>query len=176
MGIVGMAAGRVARRYGSKASLVAGCAVTTSSFVLFALRHARPLDLVITNTVNGIGMGLAFPALGYLIVKAVPAHQTGAASGMNTVMQDLGGALAGQIEASFIAASAVAGVATVEGFTQAALVAAAFVAVAAVASFAIPGRLAPAASELVRPSAEPAADGGEYVLEGVGASVANQAL
>jgi hypothetical protein len=37
-------------------------------------------------------MGLAFAALGNLIVEAVPPERTGIASGMNTVMRTLGGA------------------------------------------------------------------------------------
>ena len=66
----------------------------------------------------GIGIGLAFAALGNLIVQAVPAHQTGAAGGMNTVMRTIGGALGGQLAATFIAAHTSAGVPTVTGFTD----------------------------------------------------------
>ena len=51
----------------------------------------------------GVGIGLAFLPHWDLIVQAVPSHQTGVASGLNTVMRTLGGALGGQLSATFIA-------------------------------------------------------------------------
>ena len=73
--------------------------------MLLAVGHAHPYDLLIAASLLGIGIGLAFAALGNLIVQAVPANQTGVASGMNTVMRTLGGALGGQLSATFIAAN-----------------------------------------------------------------------
>ncbi len=64
--------------------------------------------MLLSSTLLGIGIGLAFAALGNLIVQAVPPHQTGAASGMNTVLRTLGGALGGQIAATFVVGSTVA--------------------------------------------------------------------
>ena len=61
--------------------------------------------MLIAAALLGVGIGLAFAALGNLIVQAVPAEQTGVASGMNTVMRTLGGALGGQLSATFIAAN-----------------------------------------------------------------------
>ena len=68
-------------------------------------RTAIPYDLLIAAALLGVGIGLAFAALGNLIVQAVSTHQTGVASGMNTVMRTLGGALGGQLSATFIAAN-----------------------------------------------------------------------
>ncbi len=58
-----------------------------------AVAHAHPYDMLISAALLGIGIGLAFSALGNLIVQAVPPEQTGVATGMNTVMRTLGGAL-----------------------------------------------------------------------------------
>ena len=86
--------------------------------------HARrrprpPYELLIAAALLGIGIGLAFAALGNLIVQAVPPEQTGVASGMNTVMRTLGGALGGQLSATFIADHmADSGLPTVTGFTD----------------------------------------------------------
>jgi MFS family permease len=66
----------------------------------------------------GIGVGLAFAALGNLIVQAVSPHQTGVASGMNTVMRTLGGALGGQLSATFIAGHMAHGLPKITGFTE----------------------------------------------------------
>jgi len=117
MGVLGSVTGRVARRFGSKFALVAGSAVTAFAFFWAAIQHAHPYDMLIATALLGVGIGLAFSALGNLIVGAVPAHQTGVASGMNTVMRTLGGALGGQISATFIADNTLHGLPTVTGFT-----------------------------------------------------------
>ena len=69
-----------------------------------AVASRHPYDMLISSALLGIGIGLAFAALGNLIVQAVPPGQTGVASGMNTVLRTLGGALGGQIAATFVAA------------------------------------------------------------------------
>ena len=101
-----------------RSALLVGTAFTTASFTLLAVEHGHPYDLLIAAALLGIGMGLAFAALGNLIVQAVPSHQTGVASGMNTVMRTLGGALGGQLSASFIAGNVAKGLPTVTGFTE----------------------------------------------------------
>jgi hypothetical protein len=60
------------------------------------------------------------------------------ASGMNTVMRTLGGALGGQISATFIADHVLHGFPTVTGFTQSYWLATGFLVVAAVAGFMVP--------------------------------------
>ena len=90
MGLLGSFAGRFARRFGSKIALVIGSGITASAFLWFAAVHTRPIDMLISSALLGAGIGLAFAALGNLIVQAVPPHQTGVASGMNTVMRTLG--------------------------------------------------------------------------------------
>lgn len=94
--VLGTFAGRVAHRFGSKLALVVGSGVTVLAFGWLAGAHAHPYDMLISAALLGIGIGLAFSALGDLIVEPVPSHQTGVATGMNTVMRTLGGALGGQ--------------------------------------------------------------------------------
>ena len=103
MGLLGTMAGRIAHRFGSKPALLVGTAITAVSFAWLAVAHRHPYDMLISAALLGIGIGLAFAALGNLIVQAVPPSQTGVATGMNTVMRTLGGALGGQLSATFIA-------------------------------------------------------------------------
>jgi MFS family permease len=131
-------AGQVARRYGSKAALVAGAGVSAAGFGYAALAHQHPYQMLITTTLLGIGIGLAFSALGNLIVQAVPPTQTGVASGMNTVMRTLGGALGGQLAATFIAANTAHGLPTVTGFTESYVMATAFLVVCVLAGLLVP--------------------------------------
>ncbi len=102
------------------------------------MAHGHPFDMLISATLLGIGIGLAFAALGNLIVQAVPAAQTGVATGMNTVMRTLGGALGGQLAATFIVDHQANGLPTVTGFDEAFLTATAFLIVCVLAGAAHP--------------------------------------
>jgi MFS family permease len=140
MTILGMYAGRISARFGSRAALLAGTVFTTASFALLTFAHAHPIDLLLAAGLLGVGMGLAFAALGNLIVQAVSSEQTGVASGMNTVMRTLGGALGGQLSATFIAAHTAHGHPTVTGFTETFLVSTGFLLVCLLAGVLVPRR------------------------------------
>jgi MFS family permease len=156
MMILGIYAGRISQRFGSRAALVSGTAFTTASFALLAVAHSRPYDLLIAAGLLGVGVGLAFAALGNLIVQAVPSQQTGVASGMNTVMRTLGGALGGQLSATFIAAHMAHGHPTVTGFSETFLMATGFLLVCLLASVLVPKS----------PSADAVADGSRAEVAG----------
>ena len=94
--------------------------------------------MLISAAFLGVGIGLAFAALGNLIVQAVPPQQTGVATGMNTVMRTLGGALGGQIVATFLANNVAHGNPTVTGFTESFTLEAAFLVAAVIAGFLVP--------------------------------------
>jgi EmrB/QacA subfamily drug resistance transporter len=140
MGVLGMVAGRVAHRFGSKPALIAGTGITALSFTWLAVNHHRPYDMLISAALLGIGIGLAFAALGNLIVQAVPPSQTGVATGMNTVMRTLGGALGGQLSATFIVDHQAHGLPTVTGFEETFVMAAAFLVVCMLAGLLVPAR------------------------------------
>jgi MFS family permease len=151
MSVVGSFAGHVNRRWGSKQAVVVGSAVTGVAFAFLAVAHAHPYDMLIGALLMGIGIGLAFAALGNLIVQAVPAEQTGVATGMNTVMRTLGGALGGQIAATFIANNVANGLPNVTGFVESFIMEAGFLAVAVLAGLLVPGR---AVADRVQAAAE----------------------
>ena len=136
---IGFASGAIARRFGSKCAAVTGSAITAVAFGYLAAAHGHPYDLLVSAALLGVGIGLAFAALGNLIVQAVDAHQTGAAGGMNTVMRTIGGAIGGQIVASLIAAHLGGdGLPAVTGFTYSFVLAAAFLVVSACAGLLVP--------------------------------------
>ena len=117
-----------------------GSAITGAAFAWLSVAHAHPYDMLISSCLLGIGIGLAFAALGNLIVQAVPASQTGVATGMNTVMRTLGGALGGQLAATFIVDNTAHGFPTVTGFEETFLMATGFLLVCIVAGLLVPGR------------------------------------
>jgi EmrB/QacA subfamily drug resistance transporter len=126
MTVLGVKAGAISARFGSRVALLAGTVFSIASFLLLALAHSAPWQFLLAATLLGIGIGLAFAALGNLIVQAVPSHQTGVASGVNTVMRTLGGALGGQLSATFISEHTSGGLPTVTGFTETFLMATGF--------------------------------------------------
>jgi MFS family permease len=157
MTILGLYAGRISARFGSRSALLTGTAFGTAAFALLTVAHRHPYELLIAAGLLGVGVGLAFAALGNLIVQAVSSRQTGVASGMNTVMRTLGGALGGQLSATFIAAHMAHGHPTVTGFNETFLMATGFLLVCLLA-----GVLVPKAG-----SASPTIDtrGGELAIE-----------
>ena len=96
--------------------------------------------MLISSALLGIGIGLAFSALGNIVVQAVDDHQTGVASGMNTVMRTVGGALGGQLTATFIAGHVRNGLPTVTGFTESFVASTCFLLVCTGAALLVPGR------------------------------------
>ena len=69
MSVLGTAAGPVARRFGSKAAVIVGSGVTAVAFGWLAVAHGHPYDFLISAALLGVGIGLAFSALGNLIVR-----------------------------------------------------------------------------------------------------------
>ena len=138
MGLLGTMAGRVAHRFGSRNALLAGSVITAVAFGWLAVAHGHPYDMLISSSVLGIGIGLAFAALGNLIVQAVPPSQTGVATGMNTVMRTLGGALGVQLSATFIVNHTAHGLPTVTGFVQTFVMATGFLVVCVLAGLLVP--------------------------------------
>ena len=161
MSVVGSFAGTVARRYGSRFAVIVGSAITALAFAWLAAFHGHPYDMLISAALMGIGIGLAFAALGNLIVLAVPPHQTGVASGMNTVMRTLGGALGGTIVATLITDNtARSGLPTVTGFTLSFALEATFLVIAVVAALLVPA-VAPQFSDTGTDAGQQLAEVGE---------------
>jgi MFS family permease len=155
MVLVGFAAGPIARRYGSKAAAVVGSAFAAGSFGLIAAAHDHPYEMLASAALLGVGIGLAFAALGNLIVNAVAPHQTGVAGGMNTVMRTIGGAIGGQLAATFISGhTGTGGLPTVTGFTITFWMATVFLVVCTLTGLLIPSGRATSAGEEHAPGSE----------------------
>lgn len=100
----GVAAGRLAARFGSKSLLVVGAALTAVGTFGLAFAHSEIWMVVVETTVLGLAFGLAFAAMSNLVVAAVPQSQTGVASGMNTNIRTVGGAIGSAIVATVVTA------------------------------------------------------------------------
>ncbi|GGW39485.1 MFS transporter [Streptomyces lucensis JCM 4490] len=124
---------RLSARYGPKVTLITG-------LLIIAVGYGGGLGLmdaawqtVVTSVVLGAGIGLAYSSLPALIVGAVPASETGAANGLNTLMRSIGTSVSSAVIGMVLANTAndVGGVAvpTMHGFRVSFLIATAAVAV-----------------------------------------------
>ncbi|ANE82607.1 MFS transporter permease [Mycobacterium adipatum] len=100
-------AGRLERRWGPKPLLIAGAAIMGSGYVVALLSELRAGHILVINILIGIGIGLGYAAMPTLIMRAVPASETGAANGLNTLMRSLGTATAAAVIAAVLTRSTV---------------------------------------------------------------------
>lgn len=145
--LAGAWAGLLARRFGSKLPLLCGTALMVVGYVGLAAWHGAALPFVVMTTLaHGFGLNLAYTAMSTLIVRAAPAEQVGEASGMNTMLRTVGGALGSQIVGAVIASGVDAsGVASEVGFTACFVTLAALLAVASGLGLLVPRDRHPAA-------------------------------
>ena len=94
--------GGLARKLGGKSLVVAGCLIGSVAMVILAFAHAQQWEIYLAAGIMGVGIGPAFAAMSALVVAAVPADQTGVASGMNANIRTIGGAIGSAIMASIV--------------------------------------------------------------------------
>ncbi|CAM5639176.1 MFS transporter OS=Streptomyces tendae OX=1932 GN=GUR47_10915 PE=4 SV=1 [Streptomyces tendae] len=149
---------RLSARYGPRTTLIIG-------LVIIGVGYAGGLGLmdaawqtVVTSVLIGAGIGLAYSSLPALIIGAVPASETGAANGLNTLMRSIGTSVSSAVIGMVLANTAndVGGVAvpTMQGFRVSFLIAAGAVAVGLVLAFFLPRRSPVAAVTQLRASSE----------------------
>ncbi|MFJ4520065.1 MFS transporter [Streptomyces sp. NPDC088810] len=163
---------RLSARYGPKVTLITG-------LLIIAIGYGGGLGLmdaawqtVVTSVVLGAGIGLAYSSLPALIVGAVPASETGAANGLNTLMRSIGTSVSSAVIGMVLANTAndVGGVAvpTMHGFRVSFLIATAAVAVGLLLALCLPKAVRPAQHTQLRASSEEEAslERAEEVLRG----------
>jgi MFS family permease len=157
MAVAGVLSGRISGAVSFPVQLVSASVVCALGCAVLALRHDGPVVIAAAGGLLGVGFGLAYSAMASLIVQSVPAGQTGAASGMNTNIRTIGGALGAAVVSSIVTSSTGAGGLPLEsGFTDAFWVLAGGAVVALVVALLVPlvGRRAPVLPE---PAAVPVA-------------------
>jgi predicted MFS family arabinose efflux permease len=132
--------GRIGERSGSKTPFLAGCLVVAGALLGLALAHGSVGLVVLWSCLVSLGSGAAFAAIPNLIVGAVSDRETGEATGVNTIMRNIGSAIGAQIAGSLIATHILAsGLPQNAGFEIAFLISAAGAIVAALSVLLIPG-------------------------------------
>lgn len=104
--VTGLVSARLASRFGAKRLIIAACAVSSLGIVLTVTWHDRLWHVAVSHGITSLGVAVAFALLGVVMVGAVPAHQTGVATGMNANLRTLGGAVGTAVAISIVTASA----------------------------------------------------------------------
>jgi MFS family permease len=102
--LVGFTTSTLIRRVGTRALITTGLLVTGAAFVCIGLYHDHTWQLYAATTVQGIGSGMVFSSLAGVVVAAVPAEQTGVASGMNANIRTIGGSIGSAAMAGILTA------------------------------------------------------------------------
>ena len=138
--VAGPLAGRLATRANARLPLVIGTFFGMLAFVFYALFHGSVWEICVGGALLGVGIGFSFASMANLVVESVPRDEVGVATGINTIMRSLGGALGAQLVASLLTGKTIAGSAipAEAAYTDAFIVAAVAAGLAMVAALAIP--------------------------------------
>lgn len=152
MVIVAPMTGRLTALVGSKVVLVVGSLFAASSYFVLVTSHNLKWVLYVATGLLGVGIALGFASMSNLIIEAVPAEQTGVATGMNTNIRNIGAALGSGIATSLIISGLLPdGYPKEQGYVLAFVVSGAGLVVAALIALLIPGRADPGAAGLHLP-------------------------
>ncbi|MEV7685315.1 MFS transporter [Streptomyces bungoensis] len=149
---------RLSARYGPKVTLILGMLVIAIGYGAGLGLMSAPWQSLVIAVILGAGIGLAYSSLPALIVGAVPASETGAANGLNTLMRSIGTSVSSAVIGMVLANTAhtVGGVAvpTMHGFRVSFLIATAAVAVGLLFAVLLPRAPRPARHVQLRASSE----------------------
>lgn len=151
---------RLSARYGPKTTLILGLLIIGAGYAGGLGLMDAAWQTVVTSVVLGAGIGLAYSSLPALIIGAVPASETGAANGLNTLMRSIGTSVSSAVIGMVLAntADTVGGVEipTLHGFRLSFGIATAAVAVGLVLALFLPSGRPPAHPQLRASSEEDA--------------------
>ncbi|MET7679673.1 MFS transporter [Streptomyces sp. NPDC005423] len=152
---------RLSAKYGPKVTLIIGMVIIGIGYGAGLGLMSAPWQSLVIAVILGAGIGLAYSSLPALIVGAVPASETGAANGLNTLMRSIGTSVSSAVIGMVLANTAdhVGGVAlpTMHGFRISFLLATGAVAVGLLMALFLPGRRPATGPQLIASSEEDAA-------------------
>jgi EmrB/QacA subfamily drug resistance transporter len=137
--IAGQFAGRLTTLLGGKALVFWGCVISAGSMAMLAFAHQQEWEIAVATAAMGFGFGFAYSAMSALVVAAVPADQTGVATGMNANIRTIGGCIGSAAMASIVTSQlAKSGLPLQSGYTTGFAVMTAALVLASVAALLIP--------------------------------------
>jgi MFS family permease len=99
--------GRLARTVGPRLLLVLGAVSLVAAYAFSLVLASEVWHLVVANVLIGFGIGFGYAAMPMLIMRAVPASETGASNGLNALSRSLGTSVAAAVVGTVLAALSV---------------------------------------------------------------------
>lgn len=96
---VALISGRFIERFGARRVLVAAALAGIAGFVMLAVAHGRPWQVIVAGILANAYISLGYGALPALIVGDVDAGETGVATGMNAIARTIGSSTAAAVVA-----------------------------------------------------------------------------
>ena len=106
-------AAKLTARHGARTSLLLGVSIIAVGYALAIFLMTEIWHAILVATAVGFGVGFAYAAMPTLIMAAVPASETAASNGLNSVMRTLGSTAASAVIGLILASNIV----TVDGVT-----------------------------------------------------------
>lgn len=97
--VVALVSGRYIDRYGARRVLVVAAVAGITGFVLLAVAHDRPWQVVLAGVLANAYISLGYGALPALVVSEVEASETGIATSMNAIARTIGSSVAAAVVA-----------------------------------------------------------------------------
>lgn len=142
MMLISPLAGRLERATGPRALLTGGAVALVIAYAFVYFFSSEVWHILLANVLVGVGIGLGFAAMPMLIMRAVPANETGASNGVNALFRSVGTSTAAAVLGAVLAAKSrpYEGVAvpTAEAFQTSFLLAGGAAVIALVLSLLIP--------------------------------------
>jgi MFS family permease len=157
------------RHFATRSMIPFGSLVFAASTLFFALEHRALWEAFVAAGMAGIGIGFTFAAMPGFIVRAVPAAETGSATGFYQVLRSTGLSVGSALAAALLTAYTGAGQTfpTFEGFRATLFVASALCVITAVLSYVLPGRSAERQSPLTEEVVQMMEEEGEVGATGL---------
>jgi MFS family permease len=157
------------RHFGTRTMIPVGSLVFAVGALFFALGNGELWAAFVASGLAGIGIGFTFAAMPGFIVRSVPPHETGSATGFYQVLRSIGLSVGSALAAAILTGFTRAGHAypTIGGFRTALGAASGLCLVTAVVSYVLPGRSVPGPASGRPGSQELAEEEGELGATGL---------
>ncbi|MGB3329346.1 MAG: MFS transporter [Thermomicrobiales bacterium] len=96
-------------KFGARWVLPIGSLIVALDMIFVGVSRSSQWEIVLAMAILGLGISTTFAAMPLLIIRAVPAAETGSATSMNTVLRSIGGAIGSAASIALLSAFTPAG-------------------------------------------------------------------
>ena len=104
MMIISPLSGWLERTVGPRPLFTAGTAMIVLAYAFVLLWSSEVWHVFVANLIIGVGIGCTFAAMPMIIMRSVPAHETGASNGLNALFRSVGTSSASAVMGGVLAA------------------------------------------------------------------------